>query len=823
MSSASNWREPVIRPRDLDEARSRKYYLAAGVAAALLAMLGALGAMLYFLTPFHTPRFLPLVLHEYEAQLPLRAWARRDGEALRDLQWTRKPDTLPSQQRDLLRGELQLLDDAGSREPLVVFLSAYVVPNAQGVPCVLAVDDALNDSARWLPLADLLAMVGKAPARHKLLLLDVHQPLVLPQQGFLRSDVAAQVRPVVEKAVEGSANLQVLCACSPGQVSWTSEELGHSVFAYFVARGLRGRADGALPDGKRDKRVSAAELVAYVRRHVDAWVAQNLGERQTPYAVGAVDDFPVTLVRPEPDEEPALPEAYPGWLKAGWQRHDRWWAQGVHRLSPRLVADLGAALLQAELRWRGGLGEDRARSDLDARLAQLERERGRLPAPERGPPVNPAEALARDPEQKKLADEEAANVLRQLAAVRDKLAKEKPEEARVKQLEQEVEAFAKKFKGKPLALAWLACEAPCEHPFGPGGLKLLADLLDQAEITGFDEVAFLRRLAKRANERPADVVPAVAQVAMQTAREAARAKTASEEAGRWIEVLLARAAAQRQAAEKLLFEAGRPWDQAAGPALRKALDLYRELNRDRGIVEEACLWRDEAMALLPGFAGAVEIDDRLTPAWLRAAATTRELRAALEAPRRQPGAERTDSIDRLEDLTERLRKGPNSLHSLRQPLSPSGFRALIQQRNADGLTDARTYQALLASTWPKAEQREKLWSEYRAHSRRRHQAFLEAADAPRPRLAEPPAWDAEKGGQALLRNDLTRARQSLSRLRLLTRNDTEAPGRALADVEAKPEDPQRWRALAEEVRQAWAKARSEASGAERPRTPGETR
>ena len=125
-----------------------------------------------------------------------------------------------------------------------------------------------------------------------------------------------------------------------------------------------------------------------------------------------------------------------------------------------------------------------------------------------------------------------------------------------------------------------------------------------------------------------------------------------------------------------------------------------------------------------GFAGAVEIDDRLTPAWLRAAATARDLRAALETPRSKPSTERTDSIDRLEDLTDRLRKGPNSLHSLRQPLTPSGFRALIQQRNADGLTDARTYQALLASTWPKAEQREQLWSEYRAHSRRRHQEFL---------------------------------------------------------------------------------------------------
>src|SRR5262249_42172868 len=145
----------------------------------------------------------------------------------------------------------------------------------------------------WLPLPQILQDVARCPSRRKLLLVDVMQPLVLPTRGLLRSDVADRVWPVLEAAVEEDSHLAILCACSRGQVSWTSEELGHSVFPFFLHRGLQALADGCVPGTRADGRVTLRELVAYVRERVDHWTQHNLQERQTPCLLGDVKDFPL--------------------------------------------------------------------------------------------------------------------------------------------------------------------------------------------------------------------------------------------------------------------------------------------------------------------------------------------------------------------------------------------------------------------------------------------------------------------------------------------------------------------------------------------------
>ncbi len=206
------------------------------------------------------------------------------------------------------------------------------------------------------------------------------------------------------------------------------------------------------------------------------------------------------------------------------------------------------------------------------------------------------------------------------------------------------------------------------------------------------------------------------------------------------------------------------------------------------------------------------MDDSYTKAWLNAAESTRKLHKALETPLRLPGEGRLAGIDLLERVTEDLQKGPNSLYSLRRLVEPAAFRAMFKQSKADGLADGRKYQALLATTWPSVAQRQQLWAEYRARSRHRHDTTLADFDAPRPKLPDLTEWgEAEqtRGRDRLLQGDLTRAKRSLSRLRMVTDKDTTAITELLARAEANRKDQARWAALAEGLRQAWAKARTE--------------
>src|SRR5262249_30507412 len=156
---------------------------------AVLVVVGALAASLLVLRSFTPARFLPLVLHEYPAGIPLRPWARQDVEAIEALPWRQSHTAQTSQKRNLLLGELKELAKVRPDVPVVVYLGGHVVARTDGTPCLLPVDGDLDRPDDWLPLPQILQDVARCPSRRKLLLVDVMQPLVLPTRGLLRSDV----------------------------------------------------------------------------------------------------------------------------------------------------------------------------------------------------------------------------------------------------------------------------------------------------------------------------------------------------------------------------------------------------------------------------------------------------------------------------------------------------------------------------------------------------------------------------------------------------------------------------------------------------------
>jgi hypothetical protein len=769
-----------------DSGRGARRGRALALAAAVLALTGALAAWLLYHQPFPRPHFLPLCLDEYGDGFPVRRWVRQDGDALRGLRW-RESNAFTSQQREQLRSELRNLAGLKPADPVVVYLSAYVLPRADGV-CVLPVDARPDNPAGWVRLRDAFDHLLACPSRDKLLLLDVMHPFTDPRHGVLADDAAAQVEPELQAALGRDGALRVLCACSPGQVSLGSEELGHTAFGYFLYRGLRGEADGS--GGKAaDGRVSVRELADYVTSGVERWAWRNRKARQTPRLLGPKGDFALVEVAPGPVAESPLDGAYPEWLLAGWKLRDGWFRDGSYRHAPEAFRELDAALLRAEQQWRGGFDPDRVRADLRTRQQLLQRRRDEH-VPERGEPGSLAEALAVEP-RPKLGD--AAAELQRLLALLPKARRPKADEADVKRLTGETEQFLKKLEGKPLALAVVVCEGAAESALGREGLTFLVELLEKGKGPPYREVRSLRELARQAADRPGVWVAEAVRLGVQAAQEAEKAAAAEPQARPWVENKLKQASARFREGRALLFAEDRASQGRCLALLKEAVREYQVANQDLQTVQEALRLRDEALVLLPGYAPLLELGEGPDQAWQSAVRAACALRDGLAA---SPARE----VSELAGLTEALRNDPNGWQSLRRPLDPERFpKSLRRSRNPDP-ADVRSMAALLAGSWPTAGQRPELWKAWRAA----------AADLERRSSAaggEPPAFDAGAAVRAERERAVRRARRSLALLRLRGVADLDKAQAALAASTRNPTDAATLDRLGGELRQAWARVR----------------
>src|SRR5260221_600927 len=118
--------------------------------------------------------------------------------------------------------------------------------------CFLALGGVVDT---WISFHAVLDGLKACPSKRKLLVLDVARPIADPRLGVLANDVAARIPEALDK-VEDPDRL-VLCSCSPGQVSLSSEDVGLSVFGYYFELALRGWADGYNPKSDKDGRVAA--------------------------------------------------------------------------------------------------------------------------------------------------------------------------------------------------------------------------------------------------------------------------------------------------------------------------------------------------------------------------------------------------------------------------------------------------------------------------------------------------------------------------------------------------------------------------------------
>jgi hypothetical protein len=819
------WREEPSRlpEKARPPSRRRRAYV---LLAVMLLLGGVVAGLLFWLNPVEQPRLVPLWVTDYQARgllsLPPTA-GDRDALRLGDY-FAHEGQAFVAQGRAGLVQELQGLRGRKARETVVVYLSGYALSAARGQVFVLPADaDPIRPSS-WLALRQALQWLRACPARHKLLILDVMWPWADARLGVPADDVAGRVQADLQAVAD--PDRLVLCACSPGQVALASEDMGRSVFGYYLEEGLRGWAEVARPGGTHNGRVSVKALAEFVRGRVDRWARRNRNTRQTPVLLGSARDFPlVVLEHGEPEPHLALParRTYPDGLRKAWLLHDRWSAEEVYRIAPRTFGQLQATLLAAEKAWRSGQDAGRVQRDWLSGLERLQEKLAEARTSALPRPRSLALAVqGRQPEEK-LAEalKELLQKINELnptptlplasGATTPPPAKNPAQEAARAQL---VAGFQAKFKGtSDLDLAWAVFlqAAADPHPH-PETLRLLDELLRPREPQPRHvETLFLRRLAELAGQWtgdwPFEVVHRALEVVHKGELAASRAETFP-----WVAAALEEAARKRHGGEVLFWARGYARLDEADELLKKAAADYDAILVQENTIEEAQRSLATALAFLPAYLPYLERYPAAEAAWLAAVRTAGELALALEVPPigfRLSAADLRRKGDDFRLATETLRQ---SLEELRRPFGSMNLARVIRlsKRENAGAAVYQEMDDLLTTPFLKAADRVALWRAARDLGRRLHEETL-AADReegqPRPAALAIPAYEPERPQfeQRQRQRAVLRARASIALLQLA--NLSPARSRELQDnlarVSRPRSDPAAWYPLSQGLRRAW--------------------
>ncbi len=829
-------------------AKGNRTALIAGTLFALLLIAGAvIGMIVFWPKPPAEPLFVSVPVGEYhDPSWPVNPWSRQDAEALAGCFPGRASTAYDSQERDRFRALLGRIAGTvhdggtgqagdGAKRPLVLHVTALAAVR-DGKVYLLPGDARPADPGSWVPADEVLDAVEKSPAPHKLLLLDLAHPTADPFTGPLRDDAPAALDKLLKDRQKAGLKFWVLTSCAPDETSLPADPERCSGFAFYLAEGLRGAADGyqdGKPDAKdRDKRVTVRELARFTAARVARWARIAHDRRQTPQLYGPADeaktDFPLTyhpLDRPGPANPP---DPYPGWLVEGWQFRDKQRAAGADRGMPQALARLTAGLERAEEAWlRSGVdgraeeawrgakidwdlalkrsGRPNPADDVTARAADAvgkyrlvvavdaARRRGRQP-----PPADWAPALR-------------AYLQARIAAVPGK-----PDDSGKYREAWLQKVQADKAPGAALEAAGLVWEQAVATPAPTQeAVKVWAEAIDDLGLDkAYSEVLLLRSLAATRfgpllAQYPKDAVAAL----LRAENESSRLLSRGPDGFDLIADRLKAAEDRRQAGQKdLLGQRDVSYEAVlrAEKELTEAAGLFAEIRKD------LTLWQ-EAAQKLPGAIGTVL--DTLPAAligdqggfeqWWKAAEATAAL-ADQVAP-----AGRARALD-PPGLTAAAQKVAAAVPPLGVRFAPPEVERLLKPavpRSKPG--ESLPLEQLVAGPTLSGEQRKAVYDAIRSDgqrfhddARKRDEADDAAGDQTQNTTAAP-----EQGRVREAEMAARRARASAALLRLAGSANADELGRLAADPAADD------LALADRLRQAWEKdlpAQAHAAEAARP-------
>jgi hypothetical protein len=803
----TTWRDAQMRRATLPSSVQPRQRRALFLAGILLALVGAVVALLLFLNKPPVISYIALVVDQYtDPRIPPQAWADQDRKALTQFTWNNL-NTFPNQQRsELLRGLRELGANLSKDDPLVIYLRAYACTDGEGVS-LLPADAALDAPETWIPVVDLLAILKDCPVKNRLLLLDLTQPLSDARAGILGHDVAQRLQPLLEKAHDSDPTLQILCACSPGQVSLAPEEIGQSLFIYYLLQGLQGRADGAGDGGVRDGTVHVNELAAYVTKHVDRWAWINRGVRQTPKLLHAQKNFSLTVAKETQTAggESTLSSVYPEKLKEAWAVRDGWWSDGGQRTPTEAYRRLDAALFRVDRRWRGGLALDAALEGYTVSAGDAVKVRD-AKRPRRGV-ESLARAVARQGKEPDVNLKEVRQLLLDMARWSNAQPKTPDDE---KNLKQARETLDKQFKDRLFDLAWTIWQVvKLEDKPSQSNLKYWYSLLknDRSRLR-YQEIDLLRDLVEweynpaKEKDWPGEVVALAVQLEDLLA-EVPDPLDSDLEA--WVRTPLEQAKdLHRQGLTTLLeSRAPRNWAEPS-KSLDRAKQEAQEVKERLQVLTMARARLDEALVLLPEYIACLDrgLHDR-EGVWREAADEATRVKRLLE---QRPGDDAA-ARDGLENLRPRATALRDRLEKLRQALRPGDAKQLKEQSEQGSLDDSLKLRTLLDTPALSAGQRAEIWSAWLPLAERLHRHLVERERKPEAVIDPPPPLDLNRGLVEAADRGIRRVQLWLDLLRLngAKKEDLDLIQAKLKDVIRDKEraSPAAWQALREALRGGW--------------------
>lgn len=314
---------PRRRPTRVLSVRYRALLTLSGI---FMTMAGAAVAAFSWCQPLTPPSCLIMALTHPSSTSPLRRLAMdQDVQAIVATsdasRLTFSYDRALSERE--LRHYLSALQLASSHSRVFVYLTVTADVTSQGEVIFYCADAGPAEPSDAFRMRELIDAIEACGADGTFVVLDVvpidSLDAALPPAPNLARQVAAQLEAA------NLSNAQVLLSCSVGQYPNLYPAAGRTVFGWLVEQSLRGAADGAGPEGKRDGRVTVAETISYIEHETPRWTWMLTNTQQTPCAFGHGKSFELStakqaaLVAPLADK----PRQYPPELLTAWTQFEQ--------------------------------------------------------------------------------------------------------------------------------------------------------------------------------------------------------------------------------------------------------------------------------------------------------------------------------------------------------------------------------------------------------------------------------------------------------------------------------------------------------------------
>jgi hypothetical protein len=245
-----------------------------------------------FSAPTARNRFAVIVGIEQYSYFPKALYAKADARIFAD--FAHKALGIPQENIHLLLdgeatrvGLIKALrswlagNASGKDSEVFVFFSGHGLPTSDGDSFYFVPHDGslelINETA--IRKEELIAMVQSVKPRSITLFVDS----CYSGQSRAGASLLPNARPISlkTKIIGFPKGVSAFTAASNDQISWSSDELRHGIFSFYLMRGLEGHADN-----NQDGLISNQELAEFLSQRVNKAATLSHGRQQNPQFVG---------------------------------------------------------------------------------------------------------------------------------------------------------------------------------------------------------------------------------------------------------------------------------------------------------------------------------------------------------------------------------------------------------------------------------------------------------------------------------------------------------------------------------------------------------